>query len=535
MRLPQSLNRSLFFRTFHFLTNFLTIGTALPLLGIALATSSTAVAQLACTPAKLQFGAVSIGQTETLLVSVTNNGQTTATISGITVRNSVFTTSSLPLPFALPAGQSVDFSVSLTPTAPGWVGGAITLSSDASNPSLQLQAAGAGVNSEAVTASPAAASLGPVPIGTVSTTQVVLTNARSWRVSLSGIQVTGNGFSASGPTFPLTLAPGQSVTLNVAFLPQSAGTSGGRIFVSGPQLVIPLTGTVSSAGQLTPNPASLSFGSVQVGSNQTLYSALTNTGASNVTISSATATGTGFSLSGLAPPLTLNPGASVTFSAVFAPTSPAAASGSIVVTSNAANQTSTVSLSGTGTAQGQLILTPASLNFGNATVGTTVSQPGSISASGTSVTVSSASLGSTEFALSGISLPLTIPAGQSVPFTLTFAPLTTGSASASLSVTSNAGNTPTETLSGVGTAPLDHSVALTWTDTGSGIVGYNVYRGTVTGGPYSKINSALDATAAYSDTSVTAGQTYYYIATAVDGSGVESPGSSEIQAVISTP
>ena len=48
----------------------------------------------------------------------------------------------------------------------------------------------------------------------------------------------------------------------------------------------------------------------------------------------------------------------------------------------------------------------------------------------------------------------------------------------------------------------------------------NIYRGNSSGGPYTKINSALDATAAYTDNSVLAGQTYYYVTTAVDTSGM---------------
>jgi fibronectin type 3 domain-containing protein len=144
-------------------------------------------------------------------------------------------------------------------------------------------------------------------------------------------------------------------------------------------------------------------------------------------------------------------------------------------------------------------------------------------------------LNNSEFSLSGISFPVTIAPGQSVPFTLTFAPQSTGTANGVLSFTSNATNSPTETLTGNGVAPSSHSAALTWTDGSSGITGYNVYRGSVSGGPYSKINSALDANTAYTDDSVLAGQTYYYVTTAVDGSGGESGYSNEAQAVIPSP
>ena len=110
--------------------------------------------------------------------------------------------------------------------------------------------------------------------------------------------------------------------------------------------------------------------------------------------------------------------------------------------------------------------------------------------------------------LSGISLPATIPAGQSATFTVTFTPGASGATSASLSFPSNASNSPAvQTMTGTGTAPTQHTVALTWTASADA-VGYNIYRGTVSGGPYSMINTSLDTTTAYTDNTVLSGQTY---------------------------
>jgi fibronectin type 3 domain-containing protein len=67
------------------------------------------------------------------------------------------------------------------------------------------------------------------------------------------------------------------------------------------------------------------------------------------------------------------------------------------------------------------------------------------------------------------------------------------------------------------------------------VAGYNVYRGSQSGGPYVAVNSALDASTGYTDNSVQAGQTYYYVVTAVDNSGTESVYSNQAQAVIPTP
>jgi hypothetical protein len=288
-------------------------------------------------------------------------------------------------------------------------------------------------------------------------------------------------------------------------------------------------------GTLTANPTSIAFGSIQVGGNNSLSETLTNTGGSTVTISQANLTGAAFSISGLTLPLTLTANQSVTFTATFAPTGAGAASGNLSVVSNASNSPLGIALSGTGTAAGQLAVSPTSLSFGNVVVGSSSSLSGSLTATGASVTVNSASLTNGEFALSGISLPLTLSAGQSTSFTVTFTPQASGATSASLSFASNASNSPAvQSMTGTGTAATQHTVDLTWSASGSA-VGYNIYRGTVSGGPYTMINGSLDGTTAYTDSTVVSGQTYYYVATAVDGSSRESGYSNEAQAVIPTP
>jgi len=156
-----------------------------------------------------------------------------------------------------------------------------------------------------------------------------------------------------------------------------------------------------------------------------------------------------------------------------------------------------------------------------------------LTASGTAVKISSATLNSSEFSLSGVTFPFTILAGKTASFTVTFAPKAAGSVSAALAFSSNASNSSiSQTLTGQGQAGASHSVALSWhADTGS-ISGYNIYRGSKTGGPYSKINTSTDSSTTYVDSSVTAGQTYFYVTTAVGTGGVESGYSNQVQAVI---
>jgi hypothetical protein len=89
-----------------------------------------------------------------------------------------------------------------------------------------------------------------------------------------------------------------------------------------------------------------------------------------------------------------------------------------------------------------------------------------------------------------------------------------------------------------GTCQTDsaHSVSLNWTASISpNVSGYNVYRGTSSSGPYTKVNPTLIVGTSYQDTAVQAGQTYYYVATAVDSSAIESAYSNQAPAVIPYP
>jgi len=74
-------------------------------------------------------------------------------------------------------------------------------------------------------------------------------------------------------------------------------------------------------------------------------------------------------------------------------------------------------------------------------------------------------------------------------------------------------------------------VYLTWTSNSENdLSGYNIYRSTSTGGPYSKINSTITTINHYTDTGLTNTVKYYYAITAEDTSGNESAYSTEVNA-----
>jgi hypothetical protein len=427
------------------------------------------------------------------------------------------------------------------PSAAGNSSGNLTVTSDAGNPTLTIPLTGVGVAQGQITPNPVSLSFGNVVAGSSKSLTETLTNSGGSSLTISAATATGNGYSLSGLTLPLTLTAGQSTSFTVRYAPTSAGPASGNVAITSnggnPDLNIELTGTGVTPGTLGANPTNLPFGTVQVGSTGSISETLTNTGGSMVTISQANLTGSGFSITGLTLPISLNAGQSVTFTTKFTPAAPGAVSGNLAIVSDASNSPLNVGMSGTGGATGTLSVNPATLGFGNVVVNVSKPLTGTLTAAGASVTISSGTSDSSEFVLSGITFPKTIAAGQSATFTVTFTPNASGAAGASLTFASNASNSPTvEALTGTGINPQPHSVDLTWSASQSGdVVGYNIYRSTVSGSGYTKVNGTLNSDTSYTDTTVTAGLTYFYIAKAVDGNDMESGSSNEVQVAVPNP
>ena len=301
---------------------------------------------------------------------------------------------------------------------------------------------------------------GTVTEGTSKTLTATVSNAGTASVTISSVAISSQYFSLSGPSLPITIAAGQNSTISLVFTPNAAGAFSATVSVtsnaSNVSTTLSLSGTGVANGQLAVNPTSQSFGSVAMGSqfNQTVT--LTNNGASTVSISQVSATGSGFKLSGVTTPIALNTSQSTTFTVAFAPQSIAAASGSVMIMSNASNPALTIPLSGTGVAAGALGSSPTSLAFGSLQVGNNQALSGIVTnTGGSSVTISQAGISGTGFTLSGMTTPVTLGAGQSASFGVSFTPQSAGSASGNVMITSNASNpTLTIPLSGSGTAAV---------------------------------------------------------------------------------
>jgi fibronectin type 3 domain-containing protein len=77
-------------------------------------------------------------------------------------------------------------------------------------------------------------------------------------------------------------------------------------------------------------------------------------------------------------------------------------------------------------------------------------------------------------------------------------------------------------------ASVLHSATLKWSPS-AGATSYNIYRGTVSGGPYTKVASTETLT--YVDAPWQSGAVFYYVVTAVRGDA-ESAHSAEVKAAV---
>jgi HYDIN/CFA65/VesB-like, Ig-like domain/Immunoglobulin domain/Cep192 domain 4/Immunoglobulin I-set domain len=185
---------------------------------------------------------------------------------------------------------------------------------------------------------------------------------------------------------------------------------------------------------------------------------------------------------------------------------------------------------------GTMILngSPSALNFGNVNVSGNSRQNDTLTNAGTSnVTISNVGISGAGFGASGVPTGLILSPGQTATLTATFSPSTSGSMTGSVTVASDASNSPdTIALSGTGVIVVNHSAALSWTASTSAVIGYNAYSGTKPGGPYTKLTPTPTPGTSYTDSTVQTGLTYYYVVTAVDSAGTESPYSNEVSATI---
>ena len=492
-------------------------------------------------PSTVSFGDLAVGQSATKTVTVTNNGTEELTVSGISVTGTGFSASGPKLPMSLSAGQSASISAVFKPTAGTADTGTITIASNADGSPSRIALSGTGTTTSAteLTATPSSIAFGSVAVGSEATQTIKLANTGSAAVAISKVAFSGTGVSVSGVTAPMTLDGGKSASLTVTYKPTSPTTLSGSVTItsnaSDSSMVIGISAT-STSSTLAATPSSVSFGNVVVGSDTTQTIRLQNIGTSEIKISSLTPSVANVTISGITLPANLAPGTSATLTAAYKPTAAGSISGKITVTSTAVGSPTIIDLNGTAAAASiQLTPSATSLNFGNVTVGSSGTNELTVKSTGnTNASISTVAISGTGFVLGSSVASVILDPSQSETYTVNFDPKAAGSVTGTLTITSNAPNSPMKiSLSGSGAvAAAKHTVALSWERSSSTVNGYFVYRSTKAGGPYTQLNPTPEASSSYSDGSVSNGQVYYYYVTAVNSSNIQSADSNQVSVTV---
>ena len=184
-----------------------------------------------------------------------------------------------------------------------------------------------------------------------------------------------------------------------------------------------------------------------------------------------------------------------------------------------------------------LSATPSSLGFGSQVLNTPTTQTTKITNTGSvPVAITQDTIAGAGFSV-GITTPINLNPAQSVNVPVVFNPSAAGTVNGSLVLMSNGSTVLSVPLAGTGLTPVSHSVDIAWDASSSAALqGYNVYRSTVSGGPYSKISPVIGSSILlFTDTTPVSGKQYFYVVTAMDTSGTESAASTQVAVTIPVP
>ena len=369
-------------------------------------------------------------------------------------------------------------------------------------------------------ASATSVSFGNIATGSKSSQTLTLTNTGTVSIMISNAAVSGAGFNVVGGISSVSIAAGKNHALQIQFAPQAAGNVGGSLVVASDAtdstLTVSLSGTGMAAPSITTQPASQTvtagqsamFDVVARGSGTLTYQWKKN----GTPISGAT---------------------SSTYTTPATTASDNGAQFNVLVSDSTGNVASNAAALTVSAATLLLKVSTASLSFARVNIGSNGVLGVSFTNAGNSnVTVSNVSISGAGFTASGVSTGQILTPGQTATLNVIFTPAAAVGATGSVTVASNATNSPAIiSLSGSGVQTSSHSATLSWTASTSAVEGYNVYRSTVSGGAYARLNSSTVAANSYTDPTVQPGLVYYYMVTSVSFTG-ESFDSNEVSAAI---
>ena len=457
---------------------------------------------ISVSPGALGFGSVATGTTSAAqTVTVTNSGSAAAPVTSIGTSGDFSQTNTCGS--SIPASSSCTVTVRFTPTATGNRTGNLTVTAAGTTSTVPLSGTGVAPG-PILSPSPTTLSFAGTVTGTTSAAQTVtVTNTGTTSATVSGVAATGD-FSQTNNCS--TLAVGGTCTVTVRFTPTASGARTGAVTITSNANNSPTSIALSGTGIGTdtniargrPATASSEVNGAQTAATATDGNASTYWESANnafpqwiqVDLGSATTVGkaalklppdaawatrtqtlsvqtstNGTSFSTVAGPqgYTFNPASGSTVPITFAATS--ARYVRVLITANTgwpAGQLSELEVypsGGTPPTSATLSTSPSSLTFASQALNTTsASKPVTVTNTGTaSASISAVSVTGEFLQTNNCS---TLAAGASCTVNVSFRPTASGTRTGSVTITSNATNSPTTIgLSGTGAGASSTNLA----------------------------------------------------------------------------
>jgi hypothetical protein len=432
---------------------------------------------IAVSPSSHNFGDVAIGESTSRLFQVSNNGLLDLNVASTTVAGSVaadFSVESGGGSFTLTTGEIREISAGFAPTTTGSQSAILRFESDDpdENP-FEVTLSGAGfVPQPDIAVAPLSHNFGDVLIDSAKVRTIRLKNVGQLNLTVTNLSLTNDiDFSIPAISLPFEITPGDSQITAVTFRPQSEGEKSGMLNIASSDpdeaaTVVDVNGRgIPRVPQISVSPAQHDFGEVVIGDSSAQAFTVVNIGSADLVVSEATlvsADSTDFVRIGEGA-FTIAPGDSQHVVILFRPLSAGEKNASLRFISNDADSNPlAVEIAGISVApQPQIVVAPASHNFGNVIVGGSAEKTVVVSNDGSAelvVTITELVGGeSGEFAIDDGGAPYSIFPGDSHEVHLSFQPSTLGAKNATLRVVSN--DSPQElSLSGTGVSPAPESV-----------------------------------------------------------------------------
>jgi hypothetical protein len=205
---------------------------------------------LSIAPSALDFGPQGTGTSSpSRAVSITNNGSSAVSLSGIAATGDFTQTNNCGA--SLAGGASCTVNVTFSPKAAGNRSGTLTVTNSASPATASLSGVGVAPG-PILNPNPAALAFGSAVVGSSSAAKsVTVTNSGTSSATVSGVAVTGDYTQTNNCA---TLAVGATCTVDVTFRPTAEGSRTGSV-------------TITSTANNSPTAIALSGSGIGTGTN----------------------------------------------------------------------------------------------------------------------------------------------------------------------------------------------------------------------------------------------------------------------------